>query len=157
MRALGLRALVVGACAIAAFNATAFAQQAPAAPQQTPDWVVRGEALARRIDAENLLITPENRHSREAEARRLSGEARLQVLYDLAADDYVASDADASRSSMAMLESEARAQNSARFTAMANILRAYGPALDGDYVASRQNLERALRDIQDPLDRKSVV
>ncbi|QGZ96636.1 ATP-binding protein [Terricaulis silvestris] len=153
MRALGIRALVASACAIAAFSSTAFAQQAPETPQQPPEWVVRGEALARRIDAENLLITPENRHSREADARRLSGEARLQVLYDLAADDYVASDVEASRSSMAMLESEARAQNNARFTAMSNILRAYGPALDGDYVASRQNLEQALRNVQDPFVR----
>jgi signal transduction histidine kinase len=155
MRVMCLRALTVAACAISAFGSAAFAQTAPQAPAQPPEWVVRGEALARRIDSENLIITTENRHARETEARRLSGEQRLQILYDLAADDYVASDAETSRVSLAALGREAEAQNSARFKAMADMLRAYGPALEGDYVAARDNLQRALEPVRDPLVRAS--
>jgi len=153
MRVMCLRALVVGACAISAFGSAAFAQTAPQTPAQPPEWVVRGEALARRIDSENLIITTENRHARETEARRLSGEQRLQILYDLAADDYVASDTETSRVSLAALDREAEAQRSARFKAMADMLRAYGPALEGDYVAARDNLQRALEPVRDPLVR----
>ena len=53
MRALILRALVVSVCAFCVAG-PAVAQQQPA--DQT-DWIVRGEALARRIEAGNLIIT----------------------------------------------------------------------------------------------------
>jgi signal transduction histidine kinase len=117
------------------------------------DWIARGEALARRIESENLVITPNVREQREAEAARLGGEERLQILYDLATDDYVSSDAEAATVSMANFEREARAQNSERFLAMAAMLRGYAPALDGDYVAVRRNLSQALQQTQDPLVR----
>jgi signal transduction histidine kinase len=152
MRALILRALFAGACVLGAVN-SAQAQQAPQAQAQPEEWLVRGEALSRRIDAENMIITPSVRRERAAEAFRLHGEERLQILYDLAADDYVASDVGASGSSLATLEAEAARQSSVRFRAMAAMLRAYAPALDGDYVASRRNLSQALRDVQDPFVR----
>ncbi|WP_135213085.1 ATP-binding protein [Vitreimonas flagellata] len=121
--------------------------------QESADWVVRGEALARRIEAGNLFITPGVRSAREAEAARLRGDARLQALYDLASDDYVASDAESAVHSLRALEEEANAQNSRRFSAMAGVLRAYAPALDGDYVAARRNLEQLMPNVQDPLVR----
>ena len=145
MRASGLRALAACALALCAFS-TAHAQEAD-------DWIVRGEALARRIEAENLVITTNVRQEREAAAARLSGEQKLQALYDLASDDFVASDAEASVVSLARLEAEATAQANARFTAMAAILRAYAPALEGDYVGARRNLAQALRDEDDPVVR----
>ena len=88
MRALFLRALIASACALCVVS------EADAAPQ-TVDWTVRGEALACRIETENLVITPNVREHRAADAARLGGEERLQILYDLAADDYVSSDAEA--------------------------------------------------------------
>lgn len=145
MRAFGLRALVLGVCAIC-FVGTAAAQEAD-------DWVVRGEALARRIDAENLSITANVRGQREALAARQSSEERLQTLYDLASDDYIASDAESAPNSLAALEREAAAQHNARFAAMAGNLRAYAPALDGDYVSARRNLSLALHTENDPLVR----
>ncbi len=121
--------------------------------QDSADWVVRGEALARRIEAGNLFITPGVRSTREAQAERLQGEERLQALFDLASDDYIASNADAAVHSLRALEEEANAQNSRRFNAMAGVLRAYAPALDGDYVAARRNLEQLMPNVQDPLIR----
>ena len=73
--------------------------------QESADWVVRGEALARRIEAGNLFITPGVRSAREAQAERLQGEERLQALYDLASDDYVASDAEAAVHSLRAMTS----------------------------------------------------
>lgn len=140
-----LRALT--ACAIAvSFSGAAQAQDAS-------DWIVRGEALARRIEAGNLFITPNVRTTRESQIERLQGEERLQALYDLASDDYVASNAEAASQSLAALEREANAQNNRRFGAMAGVLRAYAPALDGDYVAARHNLEQLLHNVRDPLVR----
>ena len=145
MRAIGLRALVLGVCAIC-FVGTAQAQEAN-------DWVVRGEALARRIEAENLSLDANVREQREALAARQAGEERLQTLYDLASDDYIASDAEAAPHSLAALEREAAAQHDTRFAAMAGVLRAYAPALDGDYVSARRNLSLALHNEADPLVR----
>jgi len=146
MRALNLRALVMGVCALCVVG-TAGAQQQPAPDS---DWIVRGEALARRIEAGNLIITDDVKRQRAQLAQSLEGDARLMVLYDMAADDYVASDAEAATRSLATLEQEARLQNSARYLAMAGMLRAYAPALDGDYVAARSNLAAALANVTDP-------
>jgi signal transduction histidine kinase len=146
MRASILRALVMGVCTFCVVG-NAGAQQTPA---QETDWIVRGEALARRIEAGNLIITDDVKRQRAETAQSLEGEARLMVLYDMAAEDYVASDAEAAAASLATLEQEARLQNNARFTAMAGVLRAYAPALDGDYVAVRSNLASALANVTDP-------
>src|SRR5262245_13353670 len=89
----------------------------PARAQEAGDWIVRGEALARRIEAGNLVITGDVRREREALAERLRGEERLQVLYDIAADDYIASDGDAGARSLATLVAEATTQANARYTA----------------------------------------
>ncbi len=148
MRAFLMRALVSSVCVIGALDGAAQAQQA-----QPERWIQRGEAVARRVQAENLVITDAVHGQRAAEAQRRSGEERLQILYDLAADDYVASNAEAAAESMAAFEREATAQQNARFTAMAAMLRGYAPALDGDYVAVRRNLTTALRETQDPLVR----
>lgn len=146
MRASILRALVVGVCAYCVVG-SAGAQQQTA--EQT-DWIVRGEALARRIEAGNLIITEDVKRLRTEAAQSLQGNARLMVLFDMAADNYIASDAEAAEVSVAALEQEARAQSSPRFAAMAGILRAYAPALDGDYVAARSNLASALANVTDP-------
>ncbi len=145
MRAWVVRALFAGACVFSAIGA--------ASAQETPDWIVRGEALAHRIEAESLFITADVRRQREAQAREAHGEARLQILYDLAADDHIASDVNAAAQSLAALEREARAQSSARFQRMADMLRAYAPALEGDYVATRTNLTELLERSDDPLAR----
>ncbi|MGQ0534114.1 MAG: ATP-binding protein [Caulobacteraceae bacterium] len=148
MRASVLRALVVGVCAFCVFG--------PAQAQtvaQDSDWIVRGEALARRIEADNLIITDEVRRVRAQTAQSLTGDARLMILYDTAADDYVASDAERAAVSLASLEQEARLQSNARFSAMAGMLRAYAPALDGDYVATRSNMAAALANVTDPFVR----
>jgi len=131
----------------------AFGFVGAAQAQQASNWIERGEALARRIDAENHIITANVRSEREAAARRATGEQRLQALYDLAADDYIASDADAAAQSLPALEREATAQSSRRFTAMVAILQAYAPALEGDYVAARRNLSQVLANERDPLVR----
>ncbi|MGE0743267.1 MAG: ATP-binding protein [Hyphomonadaceae bacterium] len=143
MRASILRALAASVCALCAATSIASAEEAPA-------WVTHGEALARRIETNGLVVTTSVRSERQALARRLQGEDRLQVLYDLAADDYVASDAESGAQTLAALETEARAQNNARFTAMSALLRAYAPALDGDYVAAQRNLAHVLRNARDP-------
>ncbi|NWG55000.1 MAG: hypothetical protein HXY28_14910 [Hydrogenophilaceae bacterium] len=137
---IGVIATMVLWCTL---SAVAFAQEAPA-------WAARGEALARRVEAGNMIITESVRREREALAGRQHGEQRLMTLYDLAADDYVASDADAAAVSITRLEREAQAQNSARYRAMAAMLRAYAPALEGDYVAARDNLRAALARNSDP-------
>jgi len=146
MRFFYLRALAASACA-------AFVLAGTASAQQQDDWKARGEALARRIEAERLVITPDARREREAQAWRLQGEQRLQILYDLAADDHVGSDAAAAAISLPALEREAAAQNNARFIAMARMLRAFAPALDGDYIVARDNLSRALDGVSDPFVR----
>ncbi len=143
MRTGTMRTLIASACALCALNKAANAQEQP------QDWLVRGEALARRIDAQNMIITDDVRRAREVEAQRLRGEDRLRVLYDIAADDYIASDGDSARGSLAALEREADTQGSARFRSMAGLLRAYAPALDGDYVSARRNLTQALNDAED--------
>jgi signal transduction histidine kinase len=145
MRASILRALVLSVCAFCVVG-TAGAQQAPA---PDTDWIVRGEALARRIEAGNLIITDDVKRQRAATAQSLTGDARLMILYDMAADDYIASDAEAAVASLATLEQEAQLQSSARYTAMAGMLRAYAPALDGDYVSARSNLAAALASVTD--------
>jgi signal transduction histidine kinase len=149
MRASILRALVTGVCAFCVLGTAAAQQQS----QRDSDWIVRGEALARRIEAGNLIITENVRRERVQQALGLEGEARLMLLYDMAADDYVASDAAAAAGSLGALEQEARSQSSARFLAMAAILRAYAPALDGDYVAARSNLAGELANVSDPFVR----
>lgn len=146
MRASILRALVLGVCAFCVVGTAAAEQQ----PAQSTDWIVRGEALARRIEAGNLIITDDVKRQRALTAQSLEGEARLMVLYDMAADDYIASDADAAAASVVTLEQEARLQGNSRFTAMAGVLRAYAPALDGDYIAARSNLAGALANVTDP-------
>lgn len=146
MRALNLRALIASVCAVCVVGNAEAQQQAA----QDTNWIVRGEALARRIEAGNLIITDDVKRQRALTAQSLGGEARLMVLYDMAADDYVASDAEAAAASLATLEQEARLQDNARFTAMAGVLRAYAPALDGDYVAARSNLAALLANVTDP-------
>ncbi len=142
MRASGVLALVAGVCAF-------FVWSAPASAEPS-DWVVRGEALARRIQAGNLIVTASTRAERQVAAGRVHGQERLQVLYDIAADDYIASDADNAATSLAALEAEATAQSSDRFNAMADLLHAYAPALNGDYVATRRNLAHELQGVSDP-------
>ncbi|MGD9979834.1 MAG: sensor histidine kinase [Hyphomonadaceae bacterium] len=149
MRAFILRALVAGVCAFCVLG-TASAQQQNA---QDTDWIVRGEALARRIEAGNLIITEEALRQRAQTAQSLEGEARLMILYDLATDEFVASDAEAAQTALATLEQEVGVQSNTRFAAMAGLLRAYRPALDGDYVAARANLAAALAGVSDPIVR----
>ncbi|MBS0385653.1 MAG: hypothetical protein JSS00_09940, partial [Proteobacteria bacterium] len=146
MRNFGLRTAIASACAIAALSAQAAAQGAD-------DWIVQGEALARRIEAGNLIVTNHTRADRQAEAAGLRGEERLQVLFDLAADDYIASDAEAGAQSLAAFQREAAAQSDPHYLAMVQMLRAYRPALDGDYVAARRNLTRALAAANDVMAR----
>jgi signal transduction histidine kinase len=143
MRGFCLRLWAVSACA--------FLSVAGAASAQPGDnWVARAEALAHRIDDADMVITDGVRADRLQRAARSSGETKLQALYDLAADDYVASDAARGVASLASLELEARAQRNGRYLAMAGMLRAYAPALDGDYVAARRNLSQALNGVTDP-------
>ncbi|WP_395646765.1 ATP-binding protein [Terricaulis sp.] len=149
MRASIWAALIASVCALVAVPASA--QTAPAASRG--DWVVRGEALARRIQAGNLILTANVRAEREEAAARATGEQRLQALYDLASDDYIGSDAQAAAISLAALEREANAQHSARFLAMVSVLRAYAPALEGDYVAAQRNLAAILTGVDDPIVR----
>ncbi len=146
MQSLSLRAAIAGACAFFAFGAQA-------AAQHSDDWIVQGEALARRIEAGNLVVTDHTRADRQAQAAHESGENRLQILYDLAADDYIGSDAEAGAQSLAAFEREAAAQHDARYLAMAPMLQAYRPALDGDYVAARRNLTHALAITNDVMAR----
>ncbi|MGD9965997.1 MAG: sensor histidine kinase [Hyphomonadaceae bacterium] len=149
MRASQLRALVAGVCAFCFFGAAAAQPQ----PTENTDWIVRGEALARRIEAGNLIITDDLLRERARTAQSFHGEARLLILYDMAVDQFVASDAEAARQALAELLRETRAQSSMRFTAMAAMLEAYWPALDGDYVAARANLANALAGVSDPIVR----
>ncbi|MBX3430813.1 MAG: hypothetical protein KF779_14620 [Hyphomonadaceae bacterium] len=146
MRISILCALVLGVYAICVAGAAEAQQQAA----QGHDWIARGETLAHRIETGNLVITPEVKRRRAQAAQNLQGDARLMVLYDMAADYYVASDAGAAATSIVRLEQEASAQSSTRYMAMAAMLRAYAPALDGDYVAARSNLAAALANITDP-------
>jgi signal transduction histidine kinase len=124
--------------ALGAFTGAAHADQ----PEP---WVAQAEALAHHIEADNLIVTPRVREQRERDAERASGRARLQILYDIAAEDYVASSALRVAHSMPAFEREIAAQHDVRYAHMAVMLRAYAPALDGDYVKARTNLEAALR------------
>ncbi|MES1200763.1 MAG: ATP-binding protein [Pseudomonadota bacterium] len=118
--------------------------------QQQPTWVSQAESLARRIEAENLIITNGERAAREREAMRANGRQRLQILYDLAVEDYVASSADRVQRSLPALRREALAQHDQRYLGMADVLHAYAPALEGDYVGARRNLEAVLANARDP-------
>src|SRR5215467_12932210 len=128
MRIPGLRAAILSACTFLALSGGAAAQQS--ATQRSDDWIVQGEALARRIEAGNLIVTDHTRADRQADATRVGGEARLQILYDLAADDYIASDAEAGSQSLAAFQREATTQRDPHYLAMAAMLQAYRPALD---------------------------
>src|SRR5215510_3827760 len=109
MRIPGFRAAVLGACAFFALSGEAAAQHSAA--ERSEDWIVQGEALARRIEAGNLILTAHTRADRQADAAREHGEDRLQILYDLAADDYVGSDAEAGAQSLLAFQREAAAQH----------------------------------------------
>ena len=71
MRIPGLRTAIASACAIVALSGQA-------AAQRSDDWIVQGEALARRIEAGNLIVTDHTRADRLL-AARLAGE--LMLLY----------------------------------------------------------------------------
>ncbi|MDX2275875.1 MAG: ATP-binding protein [Hyphomonadaceae bacterium] len=144
MRVSGVRLLAATACVLIALAHPAAAQPGEAS------WVGRAEALAHRIEADDLVITDRVRADQLQRAARLSGPAKLQALYDLAADDYIASNAERGVASLAALELESRNQHSERYQAMAGMLRAYAPALEGDYVAARRNLSVALARVDDP-------
>jgi signal transduction histidine kinase len=146
MRISGLRTAIASACAFVALSGQA-------AAQRSDDWIVQGEALARRIEAGNLIVTDHTRADRQAEAARQSGEGRLQILYDLAADDYIGSDGEAGAQSLAAFQREATTQHDQHYLAMVQMLQAYRPALDGDYVAARRNLTRALGNTNDVMAR----
>ena len=132
--AAGLVALVVS-----------LAPEARAETDPPPAWAAEAQALARRIQQENLLVNDRVLAERERDAARARGRARLQILYDLAAEYYVASDGARAVRALAVLEREAAAQRDRRFAAMVAVLRAYAPALDGDYLAARRNLEQVLQ------------
>ncbi|HWA21101.1 MAG TPA: ATP-binding protein [Caulobacterales bacterium] len=138
-----------GGAAIALFACVVFAV-GPANAQQNSTWVSQAEALARRIEAQSLVVTNRVRQDHEREAFRAQGRQRLQMLFDTAAEDYVASSADRVAHSRPLLEREAAAQHDARYQQMAQVLVAYAPALDGDYVAARRNLETLLLNAHDP-------
>ncbi len=152
MRAMMKRAAIAVVCAFAILTPTAGAQQ----QGQPAEWIVRGEEIARRIQTEELVITDAVHKAREQDARRANGEERLQILYDLAADDYVASNAAAAARSFAAFEREARAQNNARFLALVDVLHGYAPALEGDYVAVRRNLTQGLQSTDDLIVRAAA-
>ena len=75
MRAIGLRMLIVSACAAVCAAPTAAAQT-----NSDTTWIVQGEALARRVDTGNLIVTADTRSEREADAAKAGGEERLQIL-----------------------------------------------------------------------------
>jgi len=143
MRKLGFLGLVLAAISGTAMLGGASAQTA------TP-WVTQAEALARRIEAENLILSDHTRLERMREAQRAHGRARLQILYDLAVEDLVGSSAERVAHSLPAFEREARIQRDTRYQAMAGMLEAYRPALDGDYVGARRNLEQLLANATDP-------
>jgi len=142
MSVRGLQALILGACALAAIAGDARAQAL--------DWVRGAELLAHEIEDKKFVISDVVQASREREVAAMRGQARLQGLYDLAVDEFVASQADSAWVALERLEAEASRQNSSRYQAMAFVLRAYGPALDGDYLAARENLDHALVNAADP-------
>ena len=123
---------------------------AQALAQDSTAWVTRAEALARHIQTENLIVTPRSRAQYEHDALRASGRVRLQMLYDIAAEDYTASSVERVAHSLPQLERYANADHDQRYLHMAAMLRAYAPALDGDYVSARRNLESALAHETDP-------
>ncbi len=140
-----MRGLWIGALAAAGIAALTLAPTARAQETQAAPWTARAEALARRIQQEHLIVDDRVLAARAREAGRVSGRARLQILYDLAAEDYVASNAARAALSLAALEREAARQQDRRFARMIDMLRAYAPALDGDFLTARRNLEAALQ------------
>ncbi|MGE0597556.1 MAG: sensor histidine kinase [Hyphomonadaceae bacterium] len=144
MRGLSVSVIAAGFCAVIAAVTPAFAQSQP------EPWVQQGEELARFIDANDLIVTDRVRANRQQQAARAHGAEKLQMLYDLAADDFVGSDGERAPASLAALDLEVSAQQNARYRAMADLLRAYAPALEGDYVTVRRNLTQALDGVTDP-------
>src|SRR5262249_32672558 len=134
----------------AAASGAALLLSVSANAEEAPNWATRAEALAHRMLNENRLLTDRVRTERAREADRATGRERLQILFDLAADDYVASSGDRVGVSMPAFENEAAKQHDVRFLRMASMLHAYAPALDGDYVAARRNLEQELAHETDP-------
>ncbi|MES1158842.1 MAG: ATP-binding protein [Terricaulis silvestris] len=145
MRGLGFFGPVLAAACSFVLLSGANAHAETAAP-----WVTQAEALARRIETQNLLLTDHVRAERAREAGRQHGRVRLQILYDLAVEDLVGSSTERTAHSLPAFEREARAQRDARYLAMASMLEAYRPALDGDYVGARRNLEELLASASDP-------
>lgn len=143
MRGFGRGVFAVSFCAVLILGASAQAQTGG-------DWVARAHAIAREIADNDMIVTDRVRAERQQTVARMGGETKLQALYDLAADDYVASDSVRGAASIAALEVEARIQRNARFQQMAHMLRAYAPALNGDYVAARRDLAQALSGATDP-------
>ncbi len=139
-------------CKLAAMICVAFvcAPIGYARAQEAEAWMANARSIAERVDREHLVVTDSTRRARERAALRAHGEARLARLYDLAADDFVASDKDMAARSLAALERDANAQESARYVKMAGVLRAYAPALDGEYVKARRELSAVLENEDDP-------
>src|SRR5262245_53463360 len=149
MRVLAARAVLASLSALCALSGDALAQtvasapsatpaaaQAPANPEQAPtpqsadsrEWVARAEELARFVESNSLLLTDQGRADRASAVARMRGDQKLQGLYDLAVKFYIDGDAQAGSAALTALETEAHAQNSARYLAIAGMVRAYAPA-----------------------------
>ncbi len=131
--------------ALLAAVAVFMAPEARAEANPAPAWAAEAQALAQRIQQDNLLVSDRVLAEREREAARAQGRARLLILYDLAAEYFVASDSARAARALTALEQEAAAQRDRRFGRMVEVLRAYAPALDGDFLAARRNLEQVLQ------------
>src|SRR5262245_4930855 len=97
---------VLSKSVIAAASGAALLLSVPAQAEEAPSWATRAEALAHQMLVENRVLTDRVRAERAREADRSSGRARLQILYDLAADDFVASAGDRVAVSMPAFENE---------------------------------------------------
>ncbi len=75
------------------------------------------------------------------------------MIFELSSEEFVASDAQAAQGALETFAREAAAQSNRRFLAMAGLLRAYSPALEGNYVAARRALGEALEETEDPFVR----
>ena len=149
MRAVALRGLIASCCVFFALDGAAQAQ-----PQNSSDdWVQRAESLAHFIQSNNLLLTDTVRAERLTQVERMHGDQRLQALYDIAVKATIDGDAEGSAAALTRLDTEARTQHSARFTAMAGMIRAYAPNRNGDIVGARRALETALNGVTDPYAR----
>src|SRR5262249_20258389 len=144
MSVRGLQALILGVCALIACAADARAQAGAG------NWVRDAEMLAHDIQDKKFVISDAVRASRQREVAAMSGQPRLQGFYELAVDEFVASQSERAWAALARLETEANAQGDDRYQAMAMMLRGYAPALDGDYLAARENLDRLLHNVADP-------